>query len=66
MEAKNTLMSRTNWVGAAMVILGALDQFLPIFGGQLPSWTLSVLGAVQIMLRQFTTAPVSITAPVSK
>lgn len=66
MDAKNTFLSRTNWAGMAAVLLGALDQFVPIFGGQLPSWSLSVIGAVMMLLRQFTTAPVSISAPVSK
>lgn len=64
--AKNTFMSRTNWAGIAAILLGGLDQFVPIFGGALPSWSLSIIGAIMMLLRQFTTSPVSVTAPVSK
>lgn len=60
--AKNTLMSRTNWMGIALILLATLDQFTAVFGGQVPSWVMGVIGVVVMVLRQFTTKPVSITA----
>ncbi len=65
--AKNTLMSRTNWVAIATAVLGLSDYFMPFLSqdGRLPSWSLTVLGGVMMGLRQFTTAPVSIKAPVA-
>ena len=58
MDAKNPLLSKTNLAGLAMVLLGTLDQFTTIFGGQLPSWSLTLIGGLVMVLRFMTSGPV--------
>lgn len=64
--AKNTFLSRTNWMGIGLILLSMLDQFTAVFGGQVPSWVMGVIGVVVMILRQFTTQPVSISAGAGK
>lgn len=57
MEPKPILASRTIWLAVALVVVGGvLDALADV--PSVPSWVLSVLGAVVAGLRLVTTGPV--------